>query len=297
MSKARRTCPGGTRSRRYPGPCRRPRQLPSLKSCLGLRKVGGGDVAPRGLPRGRGSTNFGFDAAPARDAPWSMGVGEFVAGEISRGSAAWSACRRRNIMDSHLVEALNRWFAANAFRADLSRAIAVVPLVLIGDLVVIAWSTARSNSPKGRSELLLGIIAAVGALLLNLALGHLYYRARPFLVLDVRPLLPEAVDSSLFSDHLAIAGAAVAALLVARRTFGWIALGLGVLLAIGRVGAGSATGSARSRTTDGSRPPFAPRQRCTRVPRPSHRPSTRRSPSRRSLPGTVAQPTRRSSGT
>ncbi len=112
-----------------------------------------------------------------------------------------------------------------------------MPLALIG-VVVVAWATPRSNSPKGRSELLLGILAAVGAWLLNLALGHLYYRARPFLVLDVRALLPEAVDSSLFSDHLAVAGAAVAALFVARRTFGWIALGLGVLLAIGRTGAG-----------------------------------------------------------
>jgi membrane-associated phospholipid phosphatase len=140
-------------------------------------------------------------------------------------------------MDPHLVETLNRWFTANAFRADLCRALAIVPLVVIGGLVVIAWSTPLSNSPKGRSELLLGILAAVGALLLNLALGHLYYRARPFLVLDVRPLLPEAVDSSLFSDHLAVAGAVLTALLVARRTFGWIGLGFGVLLAIGRIGA------------------------------------------------------------
>jgi membrane-associated phospholipid phosphatase len=141
-------------------------------------------------------------------------------------------------VDAHLVETLNRWFAPDAFRADLSRALAIVPLVLIGALVVLMWSRPPSNSPIGRSELLLGVIAAVGALLLNLALGHLYYRARPFLVLDVRPLLPEAVDSSLFSDHLAVAGAAIAALFAARRTFGWIALGLGALLAIGRVGAG-----------------------------------------------------------
>lgn len=141
-------------------------------------------------------------------------------------------------MDTQLVELVNRWFTANAFRADLSRALAIVPLVLIGVLIVLAWSTPRSDSSIGRSELLLGVVAAVGALLLNLALGHLYYRARPFLVLHVRPLLPEAVDSSLFSDHLAVAGAAVAALFASRRTIGWIALGLGVLLAIGRIGAG-----------------------------------------------------------
>src|SRR5438309_11968405 len=141
-------------------------------------------------------------------------------------------------MDTHLVETLNRWFASNAFRADLCRALAIVPLVLIGVLVVLAWSTPRSNSPVGRSELLLGLVAAVGALLLNLALGHLYYRARPFLVLDVRPLLPQAVDSSLFSDHLAVAGAGIAALLVARRTCEWLAVGLGVLLGLARIGAG-----------------------------------------------------------
>lgn len=141
-------------------------------------------------------------------------------------------------MDTQLVEHLNRWFTANAFRADLARALAIAPLVLIGVLLVLAWSRPRSSSPLARSDLLLGVVAAIGALLLNLALGHLYYRARPFLVLDVRPLLPEAVDSSLFSDHLAVAGAAVAALFAARRTFAWIALGLGVLLAIGRIGAG-----------------------------------------------------------
>ena len=120
-------------------------------------------------------------------------------------------------MDAHLVETLNRWFAANTVRADICRALAIVPLAMIGVLVVLAWVTPSSNSPKGRAELLLGILAALGALLLNLALGHLYYRARPFLVLDVHPLLPEAVDSSLFSDHLAVAGAAIAALFVARR--------------------------------------------------------------------------------
>jgi len=141
-------------------------------------------------------------------------------------------------MDTHLVETLNRWFATNALRTDLSRALAIAPLLLIGVLIVFAWSRPRSNSPLSRAELLLGILAALGALLVNLALGHLYYRARPFLVLDVHPLLPEAVDSSLFSDHLAVAGAGIAALLAARRTFGWIALGLGVLLAVGRIGAG-----------------------------------------------------------
>src|SRR2546425_8882158 len=98
-------------------------------------------------------------------------------------------------MDTPLDQILNRWFAQNAFHTDVDRVLAIAPLVLIGALVVLAWTKAPSKSPKGRAELLLGVPAAIVALLLNLALGHLYYRARPFLVLDVHPLLPEAVDS------------------------------------------------------------------------------------------------------
>jgi len=158
-------------------------------------------------------------------------------GKRSDERAAMSLPTENPAMDAHLVETLNGWFTAGGLRADLCRALAIAPLLLIGVLVVVAWSTPRSNSPLGRSALLVGFVAAVGALLLNLAFGHLYYRARPFLVLDVRPLLPEAVDSSLFSDHLAVAGAAVAALIAARRTFGWLAMGLALLLAIGRIGA------------------------------------------------------------
>ena len=70
-------------------------------------------------------------------------------------------------MDAHLVETLNRWFATSAFRADLCRALAIVPLVLIGVLVVFAWATPRSSSPKGRSELLLGALAALAGLLVT----------------------------------------------------------------------------------------------------------------------------------
>src|SRR5712691_4326275 len=140
-------------------------------------------------------------------------------------------------MDARTVEALNRWFAANALRADIGRIFAIAPLAAIALVVVISWMTAPSNAPDRRAALTIGALAAVGALLLNVGLGHLYYRPRPFLALSVHPLLPQAVDSSLFSDHLAVAGAATVGLLLARRSLGWIALGLTVLLAVGRVGA------------------------------------------------------------
>ncbi len=54
-------------------------------------------------------------------------------------------------MDTQLVEHLNRWFTANAFRANLCRALAIIPVVLIGVLVVLAWSTPRPPLGKPAS--------------------------------------------------------------------------------------------------------------------------------------------------
>jgi PAP2 superfamily len=71
------------------------------------------------------------------------------------------------------------------------------------------------------------------------AIGHFYFRPRPFLAIsDIHPLLPRKADSSLYSDHLCIAGALTMSLLLSRRRLGYLAAGLALLLAIARVAAG-----------------------------------------------------------
>src|SRR5712691_11022733 len=140
-------------------------------------------------------------------------------------------------MDGSIVKALNDWFTANGFRADLARFLAIAPLVAIAALVVIAWLVDWGRQPERRAVLVVGILGALLAFAINLGLGHLYFRPRPFLVLHVQALLPHPPDSSLYSDHLAIAGALSGALLVARRRWGLAAVGLALIEAIGRVGA------------------------------------------------------------
>jgi undecaprenyl-diphosphatase len=140
-------------------------------------------------------------------------------------------------MDSTIVESLNRWFAATPFRADLDRALALAPLFVIAGLVVLSWLADWGRAPERRAIIAMGVLAAIVALALNVALGHFYYRPRPFLVLPVHALLPHAPDSSLYSDHLAAAGALTAALLVARRWVGALALLMTFVLAVARVGA------------------------------------------------------------
>jgi hypothetical protein len=82
-------------------------------------------------------------------------------------------------------------------------------------------------------------LGAVIALGINAVFGHLYFRARPFLVISsIRALLPRPPDSSMYSDHLAVAGALVTALLLVHRPLGLTGVALAVLLAVGRVGAG-----------------------------------------------------------
>ncbi len=140
-------------------------------------------------------------------------------------------------MDSSIVRALNRWFSAGGFRTDLARFLAIAPLLAIVALLALAWLADWGREPERRAVLIVGVLGAVAALAINVGLGHLYFRPRPFLVLHVHALLPHPADSSLYSDHLAIAGALSGALLAARRRWGAAAAGLALLLAIGRVGA------------------------------------------------------------
>jgi undecaprenyl-diphosphatase len=145
---------------------------------------------------------------------------------------------REDRVDRSIVEALNRWFSATGGRTELDRALAIVPLLVIVGLVVGAWLMDWGSAPQRRSVLVRGVIGALSALALNVGIGHLYYRPRPYLTLPIASLLPHAPDSSLFSDHLAIAGALTAALLVTRRWIGVVAVAASILLAIGRLGAG-----------------------------------------------------------
>ncbi len=141
-------------------------------------------------------------------------------------------------MDRSIVESLNRWFSATSGSGSLDRTLATAPLLVIVGLVVIAWLMEWGSAPQRRAVLVLGVAGAVLGLALNVGIGHLYYRPRPYLTLPITALLPHAPDSSLFSDQLAIAGALTAALVATRRWIGAAAAFASILLAVGRVGAG-----------------------------------------------------------
>ena len=121
---------------------------------------------------------------------------------------------------------------------DLDRTLAVVPLFVIAGLVVIAWLMDWGRDSDRRAVLVLGVVAALVALAGNQLLGHFYYRPRPFLVLDVHRIIPHSRETSMYSDHTAVAGALTASLLAARRWWlGAAAVLLTIAVGIARVGA------------------------------------------------------------
>jgi undecaprenyl-diphosphatase len=142
-------------------------------------------------------------------------------------------------MDRAIVRALNHWFSQVAWRADLDRFMSLAPLIAVIVLVILAWFADWGRAPQRRAILVIGILGALLALGINVAIGHFYFRPRPFLALPgIHPLLPRKADSSLYSDHVCIATALAMSLFLTRRRLGYVAALLAVLLALGRVGAG-----------------------------------------------------------
>ena len=86
--------------------------------------------------------------------------------------------------------------------------LSLAPLIAIAALVVLAWFADWGRAPERRAILVVGVLGALLGLGINVAIGHFYFRPRPFLTLsDIHSLLPKKADSSLYSDRLCIAGA------------------------------------------------------------------------------------------
>jgi hypothetical protein len=120
-------------------------------------------------------------------------------------------------MEARIVRGMDNWFAAGSARVHLVRALALWPFLAIVALVVLVWLADWGRAPWRRSALVIGVAAAALALAGNLLLGDFVYRARPFIALHLHPLIPHGADSSLYSDHLAVAGGLLTGIIAGRR--------------------------------------------------------------------------------
>ncbi|KYP80653.1 undecaprenyl-diphosphatase [Ferroacidibacillus organovorans] len=77
---------------------------------------------------------------------------------------------------------------------------------LYGALFIIGWFVLPKADRDGRHGLVLSALSGVLALIINVLIGHAFYRPRPFVALppgSYHQLIPHVADSSFPSDHAA----------------------------------------------------------------------------------------------
>jgi undecaprenyl-diphosphatase len=138
------------------------------------------------------------------------------------------------VLDRAWVLRLNEFAATHWLVAICARVFAQYVVIFFPGLLVWLW-WAKGDST--RRIVLVAIGAAILALAVNFAIGHLLFRPRPFLVLPVRALVAHpARDASFPSDHAAVSGAVVAALWRGgEHSWSVVSLGVGLALGLARV--------------------------------------------------------------
>jgi len=112
-------------------------------------------------------------------------------------------------------------------------------IALFAVLMVMAWWSARRTGLASMARALLVPVATLGAVIAQQLVVGLVSEPRPYVVHPgALVLIARTNDGSFPSDHACIVGAATAALFLAHRRLGWIALVGALLMAGARVYAG-----------------------------------------------------------
>ena len=108
-------------------------------------------------------------------------------------------------------------------------------------MLVVLWFAGSNKSAKdaNRKRALYGFISALIAMAVNLTLGSMIFRTRPYLRGESALLCPSATDSSFPSDHAAGGGSIATSIYYGKRVLGRALLVLAVLVCISRVYVGA----------------------------------------------------------
>lgn len=111
---------------------------------------------------------------------------------------------------------------------------------LLAVLVLLAVGWSRRWETSALAKAVWAGLAPLVAVALNQPLVHAFNRPRPFVALDhVLVLSHRSADGGMPSDHGVLAGAVLTALFLVDRRLGWVATGVGILLASSRVYVGA----------------------------------------------------------
>ncbi|MDN3020137.1 undecaprenyl-diphosphatase [Paenibacillus sp. BSR1-1] len=103
--------------------------------------------------------------------------------------------------------------------------------------IIFYWFFPR-NRTENRRMVAEAILAACVALVLNVLIGHFFYRDRPFVSHHVNWLIPHVKNASFPSDHATAAFVIATAIWIWRKRDGWLWLLLSAGIALSRVWTG-----------------------------------------------------------
>jgi undecaprenyl-diphosphatase len=109
-----------------------------------------------------------------------------------------------NAFDNYLYHAINGLSGKSVILDHIMAFFAQDALELYAILFVIAWFTLPRRDEMRRHQLILAGFAGILGLIINVLIAHVWYRARPFVVLPkgtFNQVIPHPVDSSFPSDH------------------------------------------------------------------------------------------------
>lgn len=140
-------------------------------------------------------------------------------------------------MDTAITLALHGLAAAEPWFGTLAALVADYGLFLLPITLIVLWSADDRTRPVRRRAVLAGCLAAMVAMGLGLVLERTLARTRPFVALDIAPLVPHAADSSFPCDHTLVGAALVGALAWRVPRVGVWLLGWALLVGTARVAA------------------------------------------------------------
>lgn len=139
--------------------------------------------------------------------------------------------------DQHWFHVVNNWTQVNPFLNDLGKIVAKGAPELWALVFLVLWFWPPRVRSQTREAVVFAIVAGAFALVINLVLGHFFYRPRPFVFepQEVHQLLQHARDSSFPSDHAAGSFGFATGLFYARTRDGIYGILFAAAVAVARV--------------------------------------------------------------
>jgi len=139
--------------------------------------------------------------------------------------------------DKHWFHIVNGWTQISPLLNDLGKVLAKFAPEIWALVFILMWFWPPRVQTPTRRAVVYAVVAGVLALVINVAIGHFYYRPRPFVFEPhlVHQLLAHKRDTSFPSDHAAGSFAFAVGLFYARKRTGILGLVFAAAIAVARV--------------------------------------------------------------